>query len=337
MFIIKKGISLKEYNTFGIDVSSTYYVEAGTIEKISFAANFAAYNEVPIMVLGGGSNTLFTGNYNGMVLRPTVRGIALAEDMPREVLLRVGAGVRWDALVEFCVSKGLYGLENLSGIPGDVGGAAVQNIGAYGAEVSERIAKVEGLNIALRTPLALSSEECAFGYRDSIFKRELRGSAIITHVCFKLSKSPDFRLDYGDLRARVEAQGEPTLVNVRQAVLDIRAEKLPNPQQLGNAGSFFKNPVVSAARHDELLAQYADMPSHTLADGTVKLHAAWLIDQCGWKGKRVGNCGVHANQALVLVNHGGATGSEIAQLANDIKQSVSERFAIELEPEVTLV
>lgn len=336
MFIIRKGISLKELNTFGIEASSTYYVEASTLDKISFAVNFSAYNERPVAVLGGGSNTLFTKNFDGMVLRPTIRGIVLGDDMPKEVTLRVGSGVRWDALVEFCVSKGLHGLENLSGIPGDVGGAVVQNIGAYGAEVSECVAKVEGINIKTREHFNLSNEECAFGYRNSIFKGELRNS-VVTYVVFKLAKKADFRLDYGDLRSVVEAQGEPTLANVRQAVIDIRSKKLPDYRVLGNAGSFFKNPVVSASCFAELQSKHTDIPVHKLDNGMVKLHAAWLIEQCGWKGKRVGNCGVYEHQALVLVNHGGATGNEIVELANSIKSSVKERFGVELEPEVTLL
>ena len=334
--MIKKDMPLGALNSFGVEARSAYYAEVNTIDKIKFAVNFAAYNQVPVLVLGGGSNTLFTHDHVGLVLRPTIRGIAVAEDMPRHVVLRVGAGVPWDGLVEHCVQRGLYGLENLSGIPGDVGAAPVQNIGAYGVEVKDCIAKVEAFDMQRRELLELSAEECHFGYRDSIFKRELRGKTVITHVSFKLQRTADLCLDYGDLRTAVEALGDPTLGNVRQAVLGIRAQKLPDPKVLGNAGSFFKNPVVPPERCGELKRQHGDMPMHELPDGGAKLSAAWLIDQCGWKGRRVGACGVHDQQPLVLVNHGGATGAELLALGRDVQQSVREHFGIELELEVNV-
>lgn len=337
MFVIKKDMPLGALNSFGVEARSAYYAETNTIDKIKFAVNFAAYSQVPVHVLSGGSNVLLTRDIDGMVLRPTIRGIAVAEDMPKHVVLRVGAGVLWDELVAHCVQKGYYGLENLSGIPGYVGAAPVQNIGAYGVEVQSCIAKVEAFDMQRREVLGLSMEECQFGYRDSIFKRELRGRVMITHVSFRLLRSAEPNLDYGALRSAVEELGEPTLANVRQAVLNLRAQRLPDPKVLGNAGSFFKNPVVPQSRYDELRQQHGEVPMNTQPDGSVKLHAAWLIEQCGWKGRRVGSCGVHEQQPLVLVNYGGATGAEVLALAHEVQQSVRERFGIDLELEVNVL
>lgn len=336
MFVIKKNISLKELNTFGIDVSAAFYAHANTIEKIIFAINFASYNQIPVLVQGGGSNTLFTGDYEGVVIHPAIKSVNIVDDLPDSAIVRAGAGVVWDEFVEYCVGKGLYGIENLSSIPGDVGAAPVQNIGAYGVELKDTIYKIDAIDSATRKPFEITPDECGFGYRDSIFKRE-KGKAIITYVWFKLSKTPQFTLNYGNLSEEVERLGGATLQNVRAAVTNIRAQKLPDPKELGNAGSFFKNPVVPMQTYQAIKQQNPDAPMFPVSDEQVKLPAGWLIEQCGWKGKRMGRCGVYDKQALVLVNHGEATGAEVIELAQSIQKSVRDRFGVEIEMEVNVV
>lgn len=337
MFVIKKNISLKEYNTFGINVSSLYFANANTIEKIIFAINFASYNQIPTLVLGGGSNTLFTNNYNGVVIHPSIKSLNVVDEIGSEVILRVGAGVLWDEFVTYCVNRGFYGVENLSNIPGDVGAAPVQNIGAYGVEVKDSIFKIDAVDIETRKPFEISPAECNFGYRSSVFKHELRCKSVITYVWFKLKRKADFVLDYGNLRGEVEQLGEVNLANVRQAVINIRTRKLPDPKELGSAGSFFKNPVVPIEQYNALQQKFADVPMFKVSDEQVKIPAGWLIEQCGWKGKRVGNCGVHSNQALVLVNYGDATGQEVLDLAKSIQNSVANKFGVSIDAEVNVV
>lgn len=337
MFVIKKSISLKEYNTFGVDVQTSYYANANTIEKVIFSINFASYNRLPILAQGAGSNTLFTSNYEGIIVHPAIKSISVVEDGPNEVIVRVGAGVVWDEFVDYCVGKGFGGVENLSHIPGDVGAAPVQNIGAYGVEVKDVIYKVEAIDIESRKPVEILPADCNFGYRSSIFKHEQRGKSIITYVLFKLKKKPEFVLGYGNLSAEVERLGEVSLQSIRQAVINIRTNKLPDTKILGSAGSFFKNPVVPMAVYNILKQQYDQMPMYAVSDEEVKIPAGWLIEQCGWKGKRVGNCGVYDKQALILVNYGGATGSEIINLAHSIQNSVKEKFGIAIDMEVNEV
>lgn len=337
MFVIKKGISLKEFNTFGVDVSTQFYAQANTLEKIIFSINFASYNHLSILPQGAGSNTLYTSDYQGIIVHPAIKCINIAEDLPQEVIVRCGAGVAWDDFVEYCVSKGLYGVENLSHIPGDVGAAPVQNIGAYGVELKDVVHKIDAIDIETRKSVVFKPEECQFGYRSSIFKHELRGRVIITHVWFKLKRKSSFTIDYGNLRQEVEALGEPSLQTVRQAVINIRSNKLPDPRQLGSAGSFFKNPIVEVSRYNAISEQYSDVPKYDISAQAVKIPAGWLIEQCGWKGKRVGNCGVYPKQALILVNYGGATGQEILNLAHLVKNDVKQKFQIDLDFEVNIV
>lgn len=337
MFVIKKNISLKGHNTFGIDVSAAYYAKANTVEKVLYAINFASYNQVPIYVLGGGSNILLIDNFDGVIINPAIQGISIVEDMANDVVLRVGAGVVWDSFVEFCVDRNLYGVENLSEIPGNVGAAPIQNIGAYGVEAKDSILKVEGVGIENRKIFELNNSECKFGYRDSIFKQELKGKVIITYVWFKLSKNKNLQTGYGNLEDELSRIGECTLQSVRRAVINIRTAKLPDPKELGNAGSFFKNPIIELSHFETIKAKYPTVPSYPVSENFVKVPAAWLIEQCGWKGKRVGNCGVHANQALVIVNYGGATGKEIFNLAEAIQNSIEKEFHIKIEMEVNVL
>lgn len=337
MFVIKKNISLKRYNTFGIDVTASFYAKANTVEKVLYAINFASYNKEPIYVLGGGSNILLTRNFDGVIINPAIQGVTLMEDLNSDVILRVGAGVNWDSFVNYCVERDFGGVENLSNIPGNVGAAPIQNIGAYGVEAKDTIIKVEGIRVDNRKVVELNNSECRFDYRDSIFKQELKGKFIVTYVWFKLSKSPVLQTNYGNLEDELNRLGERTLRTVRQAVINIRTAKLPDPNIIGNAGSFFKNPIVEISQLDVIKSKYPNVPSYTVSENFVKIPAGWLIEQCGWKGKQVGNCGVHANQALVIVNYGNATGEEILNLAQSIQNSVKERFTVNLEMEVNVL
>ena len=291
----------------------------------------------PWYVLGGGNNVLFTQDYPGTLLTPVAQGIRIVDEQPDCVTVEADAGVEWDDLVKWAVQHELWGLENLSLIPGKVGAAPVQNIGAYGCEAKDAIRSVEMFCTETFNTLVLNREHCAFGYRDSVFKRSLRGRVIITSVRFALSRTPRPRLEYGDLAAEVEARGGITLRNIREAICSIRRAKLPDPAVLGNAGSFFKNPVVEAPVAERLLAEYPDMPHYAAPEGRVKLAAGWLIDRAGMKGYREGSVGVHERQALVLVNHGGATGGEVIAFARTVQAKVREKFGIEIDTEVNIL
>ena len=337
MFEIKENISLKKYNTFGIDVKSHFLVECSSVQELSDFLNIHRKQELPLMILGGGSNVLFTKDFEGYILRPNIQGIEIIEENNDHVIIRVGAGVDWDEFVETCVNKNWSGIENLSLIPGNVGTCPIQNIGAYGVEVKDVIIEVVTLEIdTLKTQL-FKNEECNFGYRDSIFKRKLKGRHIITHVVFKLKKQSDFKLNYGNLKEELKRFDEINLKNIRQAVIDVRNSKLPKPEEIGNSGSFFKNPVIERSKANELKKQYSEMPSYRQGDNLIKIPAGWLIEQAGWKGKKIGNVGVHEKQALVLVNYGNASGAEVYKLATKIQKSVKEKFGIEIEMEVNIV
>ena len=292
----------------------------------------------PWYVLGGGNNVLFTQDYPGTLLTPVAQGIRIVDEQPDCVTVEADAGVEWDDLVEWAVQHELWGLENLSLIPGKVGAAPVQNIGAYGCEAKDAIRSVEMFCTETFNTLVLNREHCAFGYRDSVFKRSLRGRVIITSVRFALSRTPRPRLEYGDLAAEVEARGGITLRNIREAICAIRRAKLPDPKVTGNAGSFFKNPVVDESVAQQLRASWPDMPLYPAAlSGKAKLAAGWLIDKAGLKGCRSGRVGIHERQALVLVNLGGATGGEILDFARMVQARVHEKFGIEIDTEVNIL
>ena len=289
-------------------------------------------------VLGGGNNILFTGYFDGALLKPDIRGIHVLAEDDEAVTVEAGAAVEWDDLVAWSVERGLWGAENLSLIPGTVGAAPVQNIGAYGAEAKDVIARVHLFDTERREHKVLAAEECRFAYRDSIFKHELRGRAVITSVEFRFGKRPAPDLGYGDLQRETEARGGASLRNIREAVCAIRRGKLPDTAVLGNAGSFFKNPVVSRAEAERLAARYAGMPVYPVPDPERrKLAAGWLIDRAGMKGYRKGRAGVHDRQALVLVNFGGATGEEIMELAREVQLRVRDAFGVAIEPEVNIL
>ena len=328
---------LNKLNTFGLPVKAKYFTKPKTEEELIDSINRIKQMGLPMLVLGGGSNILFTRDYAGVVLQPSITGIEEIENTSDYIALSVGAGEVWDNLVEYAVQRGLGGIENLSNIPGSVGASPIQNIGAYGVEAKETILQVMGFNLETMSRVVWKNEECQFGYRDSIFKRELKGKVVITNVIYRLSKHPKFVTHYGNIEDELAKMDETTLINIRKAVINIRNSKLPDPNKLGNAGSFFKNPIVHMDLLHELKKRYDRVPSYPIDDKSVKIPAGWLIEQSGWKGKRLGNAGVHENQALVLVNHGGATGVEILNLAEQIRSSVQNRFNVMLEMEVNVV
>lgn len=329
---------LLQHNTFQMDVCAALFVEYDSVDELcKFLSSQEFDNHRNKFIhIGAGSNLLFAGDYDGLVLHSAIRDLTMIEDTQEHQLLRVGAGYVWDDFVAYCVGHELAGVENLSAIPGEVGASAVQNIGAYGVEVCDVIERVEAIDLQGNLRI-FSKEECQYGYRDSIFKKELRGQYIITHVVYRLMKTPTFKLGYGDLRARVEAEGAPTLSAVRKAVTAIRDSKLPDPKKLGNAGSFFTNPVIPSKQYEALKAQYPDMPSYTIDESRVKVPAGWLIEHVGWKGRALGRAAVHDRQALVLVNKGGATGAEVMQLAHRISEDIYAQYGIRIVPEVNYI
>ncbi len=337
MFKIKENISLKKCNTFNIDVNGQFYVECFSVQDIIDFLNIHRNKDLPLMVLGGGSNVLFTKDFEGYILRPSIKGINIINETNEEVIVKVGAGEDWDEFVEYCVNNDWGGVENLSLIPGNVGTCPIQNIGAYGVEVKDVIVSVEVLDIETLKVKSFLNLECNFGYRDSIFKRKLKGKQIITSVIFKLKKQPVFKLDYGNLIEELKRFNEVNLKNIRQAVIEIRESKLPDPDEIGNSGSFFKNPVVQKIIVKKLKEDYPEMPCYELGDDLAKVPAGWLIEKAGWKGKRVGDAGVHEKQALVLVNYGNATGKEIYNLAQEIQKTVKAKFGIDIEMEVNVI
>lgn len=290
----------------------------------------------PFLHIGGGSNLLFTKDYDGLILHSRIEGIEVTEEDDRSVSVRVGAGVVWDDFVAYCVEHGWYGAENLSLIPGEVGASAVQNIGAYGVEVKDLITAVETVNIQAEERVYLV-EECGYTYRNSIFKRPENKATFVTYVRFRLSKEEHYTLDYGTIRQELEKYPSLTLSVVRKVIIAIRESKLPDPKVMGNAGSFFMNPIVPKEKLEALQQEYPRIPYYELADGRVKIPAGWMIDQCGWKGKALGPAAVHDKQALVLVNRGGAKGSDIIALSDAVRASVREKFGIDIHPEVNFI
>ena len=328
-------ISLLERNTFGIEAKAARLVEfASSAALVEFlAGGFSGKS----LVIGGGSNLLFVGDFDGTLFHSTIMDIDVVEESATDVLLRVGSGVNWDALVAYTVEKGWHGLENLSLIPGEVGASAVQNVGAYGVEAGDLIEKVETIRIADAAACSFTKADCDFAYRHSIFKAAEKGRHIVTFVTYRLQKSAAFKLSYGNLNDKVAELGGATLANVRRAVCEIREAKLPNPAQIGSAGSFFMNPVVDAAKAAALKGQYPAMPQYPLPSGDVKLSAGWLIEQCGWKQTPHEHVGVYKHQALVVVNLGGATGREVLYFAQAVVASVKEKFGVSLNMEVNVV
>lgn len=329
--------SLLHHNTFGMDVRTAHFVEYESVEELCAFLKQKNY-ELPLLHIGRGSNLLFSGDYQGTVLHSLIKGYEVVSETSDTVDVRVGAGEVWDDFVAYTVQKNLYGAVNLSLIPGEVGASAVQNIGAYGVEAKDLIVSVDTVCVSTGELRQLSNEECCYAYRKSIFKQELKGKYIVTHVTYRLSKVPVWHLDYGNIRTELDKASCPlTLDNLRRIIIRIREEKLPDPAQMGNAGSFFMNPVIPKKQFADLQSIYTDMPSYPAGEDCVKVPAGWMIDRCGWKGKSLGRAGVHARQALVLVNLGGATGKEIMALAEAVVASVKEKFGIDIHPEVNYI
>lgn len=336
---------IKEYLNHNLHELNSFHVEQKcqkliTFERAEELDQIFAEENIPEnwYVLGGGNNILFTKDFQGVLIHPVGVGIEIIREDEKSVTIEVQAGVEWDYMVAWCVERELWGAENLSLIPGSVGAAPVQNIGAYGSEAKDIISRVHLFEVENKQHKTLDNKECRFAYRDSIFKQELKGKVIITSVEFSLSKLPQPNLHYGDVCQRVEQMGGATLKNIREAICSIREGKLPDTAVLGNAGSFFKNPIVAKHRAEELKKEYEMMPMYPTADEQkCKLAAGWLIDQAGMKGFRSGKVGVHDRQALVLVNYGGATGNEVIELAHHVQECVKEYFDIDIEPEVNIL
>lgn len=330
--------SLKKHNTFGVDAKAKYFFEFTEPQDLEeFLNSNESWKEEKLIVLGEGSNILFLDDFDGLIIHPKVPGITTVYEDRHNEWIEVGAGEVWDEFVEHCVAYQLGGVENLSLIPGMIGAAPVQNIGAYGQEVCKVIEKVKGFDLEKQILTEYSVEQCKFAYRDSVFKSYLKNKFIITSVIFKLDKFPELNLSYGQLEEKVKEKGEANLRTVRQSVIEIRSSKLPDVKDLGSAGSFFKNPVVDNELAEKLQAEYEGIPVYKGSNGKVKLAAGWLIEQCGWKGKRRGDAGVHDKQALVLVNHGKASGKEVYKLSENIQESVLDKFGVELEREVNCI
>ncbi len=330
----KSDHPLTDHNSFGFELKTAYWACAETVEDIREALNFCREKALPIMVLGEGSNVVIAADFPGLVLRIAVPGIEIIRQDKARVWVKVGAGVNWHSLVQWSLDHDLGGLENLALIPGSVGAAPIQNIGAYGVELKTCFNSLQAVSRETGELVHFSREDCDFAYRDSVFKRELRDRYIIVHVTLCLSENPDLRMEYGEIRSQLAAMGVlvPDTRSVAQAVMQIRQRKLPDPANLGNTGSFFKNPVINRDHFAQLLQEYPDIVGYAEGD-LVKVAAGWLIEQCGWKGYRIGDAGVHELQSLVLVNYGNASARQILNLANKIRSSVREAFGLDLELE----
>jgi len=338
MVHLKHNFSLKSNNTFGISAIAKHYLTVDSeLELIQYFGTDHQEKNEKRLFLGAGSNLLFLGDFDGLVIHPDIQSINLIANANNLIEVEVGAGVVWDDFVKYCVGMGWYGIENLSLIPGNVGAVPVQNIGAYGVEAESVIVKVTGIDMNTLKIKSFDHPSCGFSYRNSVFKEKLKEQLMVTSVVFRLSKHPDFKLNYGSLETEVLKYGEKNLSNVRKAVIAIRESKLPNPQMIGNAGSFFKNPVVPEQIATMLKNSYPELPFYPFGAGYVKIAAGWLIEKAGWKGKSFGHAAVHDKQALVIINKGGASGREIFELSEMVASDVLQIFNIALEREVQVV
>ena len=323
---------LKERHTFGMDVMADRLIEFANEDELKSALTGAVK---PLLFMGGGSNLLFLNNYSGTVLHSVIDNINIVAEDDNSVSVRVGSGVVWDDFVAYCVEKGWWGVENLSLIPGEVGASAVQNIGAYGVEVKDVLQSIEAISVDDLSKRIFTNAECNYGYRDSIFKKSLKGKYVITYVTYRLSKKANPNIGYGALKS-VLAEN-PSLKEIRDAIIAVRNSKLPDPKVYGNAGSFFMNPVIPMEQFVSLQSRYPDIPSYPASDGYIKVPAGWLIEKSGWKGKSLGNAAVYEKQALVLINRGGATGMEVKHLADTVIADIKEIFGITLHAEVNYI
>lgn len=337
--LILQNISLKSYNTFGIDVSAQYFIEANSIADIQEILTTQEFKQNTPLILGGGSNVLLTKNFEGLVVKNNLKGIEVVKEDEQYVFVKAAAGEVWHELVMWCIQHQYAGLENLSLIPGCVGASPMQNIGAYGVEIKDTFYELEALEISTGEIKTFSKNDCEFGYRESVFKRQLKNQYIILSVTFCLSKIPKFHIEYGAIKQELDKLKVSALSiqAISQAIINIRSSKLPNPKDIGNAGSFFKNPEVTAHVFQKIKSNYPQLVAYPLDNGNYKLAAGWLIEQAGLKGYRNQDAGVHALQALVLVNYGNATGSDIYNLSTYVMETVKQKFSVQLEREVNIV
>jgi UDP-N-acetylmuramate dehydrogenase len=334
---IQENISLKSRNTFGIDVKARRYAVFTDLEELTKLA--AQFRPSKLLILGGGSNVLFTRDYDGLVLANGIKGIELIREDEHHLYVRAGGGENWSQFVAYCVRRGWAGVENLSLIPGDVGASPIQNIGAYGVELKEVFYELDAFHLQDRKVFAFSVNDCQFGYRDSVFKHRLKGQYVIVNVTLRLNKIPLFNTRYGSVEEELKKMGtrQLSIQAIAQAVINIRSAKLPDPAKIPNAGSFFKNPTVNKATFQKLREGHPAIVGYENGDGSMKLAAGWLIEQCGWKGFRKGDAGCHTHQALVLVNYGHASGQDILDLSQEIVHSVKNRYGVELVREVQVI
>jgi UDP-N-acetylmuramate dehydrogenase len=339
MIKIKENISLKPYNTFGLDVSSRYFVEVNNLEELIRVLNNPSLNGQKKLFLGGGSNILLLNDYDGVVIKISFKGKEITQDEQEYAIVKAGAGEIWHEFVLFCLENDLCGVENLSLIPGTVGAAPMQNIGAYGAEVKDTFYALEALNLETLEVELFDAQKCNFGYRESFFKHEGKSKYVILNVSFRLSKKPKVNVAYGAIQETLKAMGieNPSLKDVSNAVIQIRKSKLPDPAEIGNSGSFFKNPEISKEQYSQLKQEFPAIPGYEVSEEVIKVPAGWLIEQAGWKGIRKGEVGVHDKQALVLVNFGEGTGQQVADLAKEIQTSIKGKFGITILPEVNYI
>ena len=340
---IQSNISLKKFNTFGIDVLAKYFAPFTTIDELDELLQFnqpqTINNKQQTLILGGGSNILFTKDFEGIVLKNELKGIELIKEDNEYVYVKVAAGENWHQFVLHCISNNWAGVENLSLIPGNVGASPMQNIGAYGVEIKDVFHSLEAFHLIEKKRISFSLDDCAFGYRESVFKKRYKNEFVITSVVFRLYKQPKYNTSYGAIEQELQKMGvsELSIKAISDAVINIRSSKLPDPAVTGNAGSFFKNPEVDAEQYQNLIKTYPNLVGYALPNNKVKLAAGWLIEQCGWKGYREGDAGCHTKQALVLVNYGTAKGSEILELSEKIIHSVKDKFDVTLEREVNII
>jgi UDP-N-acetylmuramate dehydrogenase len=335
---IREDVSLKQYNTFGIAAKAKFFAEVSSLADAHEICSDKQFSKTDKLILGGGSNILFTKDFDGLVIKNNFKGIEVDGDNDEYVFVKAGAGENWHSFVLHCIEHNYAGVENLSLIPGNVGASPMQNIGAYGVEIKDVFHELEAFEIATSELVRFSSADCNFGYRESVFKNKYRNQFIITSVTFRLNKTPKFNISYGAIEHELQKMGvkELSIAAISKAVCNIRSSKLPDPKQIGNAGSFFKNPVVSYELHEKIKKEFPNVIAYP-SGSEIKLAAGWLIEQCGWKGYRKNDFGVHINQALVLVNYGGASGDELYNLSQEVMDSVQKKFGVSLEREVNIV
>jgi UDP-N-acetylmuramate dehydrogenase len=335
---VSENVLLKSYNTFGIAATARYFAAFSSVAELQELTAAQRLQPLPKMILGGGSNILFTQDFNGWLLKNEIKGISVVKEDNDYVYVKAGAGENWHQFVQHCIGLNLAGLENLSLIPGNVGASPMQNIGAYGVEIKDVFHELEALHLQDNHIVTFDNAGCHFGYRESVFKKEYRGQFAILSVTYRLSKQPHFNTSYGAINEELQRMNvsELSIQAISQAVINIRSSKLPDPAKIGNAGSFFKNPAISKAQYTSLHAAFPQLVAYPVANEQFKLAAGWLIEQCGWKGYRKGDAGVHAKQALVLVNYGHAKGNEIYDLSQAVLDSVEEKFGVLLEREVNI-